>query len=1406
MRSPRRRPMRKTMLAGVCLALCGAARAGEGVTVLEAEKLAAGKGEVFRDKAASGGQVAIVRWGRMLEASPKLPPGLYEATAWVSAHPVELLHRLAVTFQAGGEQRTAQAAWFDRSGIYIPITLRVAHAGGPLPLALDATGSSGFDGMRRQKSEEEAEYLKQLEKEFLGKGTIDKGGEKEDGLGELEEGKDLRSLGPQELYVACDRIEVRKLADLEAVVTAVRVDKVHYLPGEEVRAEVDARSLAELNNSARLPSHFRLTALEVRERSTSRTVFEKDVPLGEEPTTISFSYKLDDAEFGRELLAVASPPGKALEAAPAALADPATSFPGSRSEVFGVSRNVYRVGITGSSGGHHKAGMTATDFAKVMQANKRAYANHFEVFAWAPCDYSEMTPDSEFFISGQTQYHGSVGAFKALLAEAHKVGVKGITYGKACAGGIAGWETFRKHPDRFGIAAWAGVSSDRIGVFNCERMLRNEHSLSGPEQGGWQDWQSAWVNFASDAAVDLGADEIIASARMFGWDGVRWDGHFVGNMVRFKKRVNAALPNFVHGYNIAFASPGSKLFLPDKNVEDFHECARGHGLMMDESVRDWSHTNFSPGHAKPFYEAICREADYMKRIGGLPLFITFDMASELDRAYNVLCGLAAGERYTYMTTPGVWPYGDMARWLTRFSAFVWDDTRRLREPEKWLAVGDGKADLWWNQSCWLRDVAPGRKQLLVNIVNPPRYPAFCNRVQPPSAKLRDVPVTLALPEGVRAASAAHLSPDLPAGQEALEIQVAGGKCSVVVPRLATWSIVAFDLECAAAEPFPLTTPVEDAAAAMAAQREAEEKAKKDVRPAPPKPGRNWDDYASDHNYDADEETTSEVVKRLVRPKEVRLARNGELDVHHCRGLFSWLNDLPSAVGAIGGGNQSVSYLERRGWTLTPRSLDEFPDTYAQLLQNDVLVLDNIHAEELGLIRRIMVKDFVEAGGGLLIFGGHFNLSAGRDHTTWLEAMMPITIRRYADFAKDPKGFRLAPADRAFFPNRIDWAKAPSAFYVDASPLKPGAKVLATASGHPAIVAGTFGKGRVIVVMVNSHGDPAPGTTPYWAWPHWPRVVGACIAWLAEGHKERSAEAALAQRDPSAPTPDALFVGASEMKDEELTAKLRLAARNVVDKDSARLLVQCALAHSKRLTDPEVLTPVVEAVEPFIDASWLDLAEKMMDALEPRLIGAGLRVLGASKDATKRPVLEKALEHRDEEVVREAVVALGALGDAQAAPALERFMTKPGGLRFVAATALMRLRTPGSTRRALEQYAHHLKRIRDLKGGRASLLDDLYGGVSFKLTPLARRRLEKRLHQLIRTQKLALQDAAFFEKLLRAMDDAQSAEFVEFLAACDNPDVTPLAYAVLARLPAERLKLHAPRLAAARLPGIRLLAE
>ena len=68
---------------------------------------------------------------------------------------------------------------------------------------------------------------------------------------------------------------------------------------------------------------------------------------------------------------------------------------------------------------------------------------------------------------------------------------------------------------------------------------------------------------------------------------------------------------------------------------------------------------------------------------------------------------------------------------------------------------------------------------------------------------------------------------------------------------------------------------------------------------------------------------------------------------------------------------------------------------------------------------------------------------------------------------------LSAADSAFFGDGVDFQKAGQAFCVDTSPLKDGAAVLAKVGDHPAIVACTYGKGRVITVLMNPHGNINP---------------------------------------------------------------------------------------------------------------------------------------------------------------------------------------------------------------------------------------------------------------------------------------------------------------------------------------------
>lgn len=1377
--------MRRSFLLFFALLLTAPA-----ATVIEAEDYRARGAEGFRDKRASGGRCAgvIFEKGRnILAAQVELPPGDYEAVFWLEVTPIEVLHHLAVNLSANKASIKLNQTHFDRRPGYRPFPLRFLHPGGVANIKLAGSGGSGFDGMRQALSKQEIGGLRTLQ---VNSELLDDKGEKEDDdeldddpLAGLEEANTLQSLAVYQHRLVCDRVVITPLRLAGALVAGVEVDKVHYAPGETVRA--NATLLA-----ADATGAFRLVAEDIGELDERREVYATDIQLAAgKRQNVSFEFTLTDREFGRELRCTLRRDGKEVHSGGA---------------FFGVSRNVYRVGITAAPGPQDTRRLTAKQGRNIMARSKRNYGNYFERFAWAPCDYSNLAPTTEIFFSGQTQYPGSRTGMRNLISEAHKVGIKAITYGKACAAGIHGFNTYQRHPEFF----WQrpeGLPSEAYHVFYLERMLANDYLIHAkPIDGGWQHWASMWMNKLHDGTVDFGADALIASAKMFGWDGVRWDGHFVGNQQRCVDRLNAAIPNYVHGYNIAFANPAGKIFLPRTGrEEDFHTVAANHGLMMDESVRNWSHTNFSSGRIRPFYEAICREADYIKRIGGLPLFITFDMASAQDRTLNVLFGLAAGERYTYMNSPGDFPYGKLPKFLTRYSAFVWDDTKRVADVAAHVRVDVGAAGKeampFFDHSVWLRQRPEGRQQLLVNLVGKPGYSQFCNRVQPPSPILEQVAVWVKTPPQARLTRAVQISPDLTAGHLALTPAKDGEGQRVVLPGLRAWSIVMLEYEGAATPAFPLTTPVEDASEHLA--KEAAKKAPAPAEPAKPKPPPFYKDYARSYNIDLENE------KKMKKPASLALRRNGKLDVHHARGPFSWLNPVESAFGILGGNSFRASWVDRVGFRLRNRGcMDEFPDRYDDLLAYDVLAVDNIHARELGYQRRVMIADFVRQGGGLLFFGGFNTLSLGGGHNTYLAELIPIRIRQFKEVLRRDEGLALAVAKPEFFGERIDWTKPAHAFMVDTSPLKEGVEVLLTAGGKPAIVAHRYGKGRVVTVLMNQHGDYPAGVTPYWEWGQWPKVLAACVQWLGEGYKEQidPKTHALAM-DPNIIKPDELMLEAMLLEGAQFTKKLQRARRNMVDAESARLLLQTAVDNAEKIEDEALLPDIVNRARPYFDRSFAKLGEHLAKANESFLRVAAYRILGLAGDPQHRPLLEAALRDENRDIVRDALSGLGNLRDPAASPAVRRYRRR-GSEKLLALAVLKRLGDETILKEALLAYEHGLLRRIRLKSGRRSIHDTLYGGVAFKLTRAQRKAAMADYQNIKKVERQAVSDLRYFRDSLQTIGDGDMTVMADFFAATTTPEMQALAYTVLGRMPAATAAKFRARMATAKLKGLRLVAD
>ncbi len=999
--------------------------------LLEAEDHKPKAAAVYADARASGKKSVIAllpAGGRVFEFAKELPAGDYVATAWLEAVPASLLHTLAVTFKADGAARVIDQAQLDARPGFRPFQLGFFHPGGKASITLDAAGKSGFDQMRASPGDAEKGVTAALDIEESTSGKQKKADANRDELSELLEGaKSADALKPTDLRVACDRVELTLLRAAPVAVASVSVAKIHYAPGDTVSAKAEL-----LGGAAGGAFTFRVEV--VTELDATREVFSTNFQLAPgERKELPFQFKLSNAEFGHELRGVLVAGGKEVH---------------SSSEFFGVSKNVYRVGITGRHVGQSTRGLTPERAAEVMATNVRAYANYFECFAWAPCDYSDLTPKTEEFVSGQTQYPGSVAGMKLQLAEAHRRGLKAITYGKACGAGISGFLTYQQHPEFFGHAFGSGPATEQMSTFLLERMLENDYNFNRPSDGGWRHWASLWTRFDFNPAVDFGADELVRSAEMFGWDGVRWDGHFTENQHRCIDRINAKRPGYVHGYNSAFANCGSKLFLPP-DQSDFHDIAKDHGLIMDESVR--GHSRWSDGSMRTFYEGICREADYVKRIGGLPLFITFDMGSRQDVTWNVLSGLAAGQRYTYLTSPGDYAFGTLPKFLTRYSAFVWDDTAMVANAAQHFQVtlapgSPPTAAVWFDQSTWLRKLPDGRQQVLLHLLNFPGYRHYAQRVQTPPTWLSNVTVSAKLPVGAKLARAFHVSPDLVEGHHTLTPKTEGDAATLVLPEVKLWSIVVLEFSGAGVPPaspgvspvnisladkqpnrqagrlphYPLTTPVEDATKHFAEEQQkkeheaklAAEKAKASIgTPIAATPS-----AAADPEANADPAALAQHFKNFTRPATPALRRNGVVDVHHARGAFAWLNPMDIALQLAGGGTYTPSWVDRVGFRLgAGGAMEDFPDSYDALFENDVLVLDNVQAVDLGAQRRTMIADFVRAGGGLLVMGGWFNLSQGADRNTALAELLPVTLAKQGNLATNAAGFALTAAHTDFFP-------------------------------------------------------------------------------------------------------------------------------------------------------------------------------------------------------------------------------------------------------------------------------------------------------------------------------------------------------------------------------------------------------
>ena len=176
------------------------------------------------------------------------------------------------------------------------------------------------------------------------------------------------------------------------------------------------------------------------------------------------------------------------------------------------------------------------------------------------------------------------------------------------------------------------------------------------------------------------------------------------------------------------------------------------------------------------------------------------------------------------------------------------------------------------------------------------------------------------------------------------------------------------------------------------------------------------------------------------------------------------------------------------YRLEPGKLEEYLD------QSNCLIISDVEAKCFHLYpnffdrarrenrvvtfpdRLNVIKQWIAGGGGMMMLGGWLSFSGVQSKSGWgrsvLQEALPVECLLVEDLVESSAGFTaevVAPEHPAI--NGLPWQNFPPIFGYNEVKEKPGGEVLVRVkeTGHPLVVAGEYGNGRVFTYM----SDPAP---------------------------------------------------------------------------------------------------------------------------------------------------------------------------------------------------------------------------------------------------------------------------------------------------------------------------------------------
>ncbi len=546
----------------------------------------------------------------------------------------------------------------------------------------------------------------------------------------------------------------------ELTLTTVRADKIYYDPGAEAKFEVVIAN----PDAAAASATLRVELLS--DLVTTTPLAEQVVSVPAQGESTWRGQAVMQPVLGLELRAVLLRDGRPFA---------------TRSDYFTCARSVHQVlqfGV-GNHGAWQFSGLIDNirdtyprEFAAQIRSN---WGNCSEKFGWAPSDFDCMAPAYDRWWAGQTGYNECKPNMIAVIEAMHEQGIRVVTYGKQAGDGPVGFETLRRHPDlgMYNNGRYVGDNYDAAyldyvtalgppheGDSHMVPALPAEMAQAGypvawyePFVGSPTAWFDVWWDCSNPRVAQMGIGQLVDSAKMFGFDGVRFDGEFVAlrsqrldgswtqpenadleaanvALVRqMKQECWAYNPKYLFGYNAGTAITWS---IPGDNVPaQFREKCKDDGLIADESFA-------FPGDVS--WTVYCLRVRAAQEIthhyGGH--YATYAFNRSGTNLYNYIFQYAL--RSHLMVACGLPERGWLGRSATRFARLLWDDSLST-----WHAAPDritvtATAPVMWQEFAAVGDAPGGGTRYIVHLINPPISPTTLGKEQQPGAPVESVAV------------------------------------------------------------------------------------------------------------------------------------------------------------------------------------------------------------------------------------------------------------------------------------------------------------------------------------------------------------------------------------------------------------------------------------------------------------------------------------------------------------------------------------------------------------------------------------------------------------------------------------------------------------------------------------------